>query len=105
MKPCCTTPPLRRLATGLAAWLTAGATALAAVPVAGGCAAAPLVEPALRDAGLQMLQRLAVQAPGQPKHGALRHSLAAGHVDGAGRAWQQVSAYQANLAVLSSAST
>tara|TARA_B100001105_G_scaffold252822_1_gene245159 strand:- start:636 stop:1835 length:1200 start_codon:yes stop_codon:yes gene_type:complete len=100
MKPRCTTPPLRRLATGLAAWLAAGATALAAVPVQGGCAAAPLVEPALRDAALQMLQRLAVQAPGQPRHGALRHSLAAGHVDGAGRAWQQVSAYQANLAVL-----
>lgn len=91
---------LRALAAGLAAWLAAAATALAAVPVEGGCATAPLVEPALRDAALQALQRLAVQAPGQPKHGALRNSLAAGHVDGAGRAWQQVSAYQANLAVL-----
>lgn len=82
----------------LAALLLGGT--LPAAPAAPRChAGGPLVDAVLRDAGLAMLARLAVQAPGQAADGAIRAHLSAGHVDPAGASWHLVSAYQVNLAV------
>ncbi len=89
------------------ACLCAAGTALAVAPLAespcsgrpaGG--GAPLVDAVLRDAALQALQRLAVQAPQRPADGAIRNHLGTGFVDAQGHAWQQVSAYAVNLGLL-----
>lgn len=64
------------------------------------CPAGGLVDDEFRDAALQALDRLVVKAPGQPAHGAIQSHHAAGHLDPQGRAWHQVTAYAANLAVL-----
>ena len=64
------------------------------------CAAAALVDPLFRDQALAALERLVVHAPGQAADGAVFSHQSAGHVDGQGRSWHQVSAYQANLGVI-----
>ncbi len=70
-------------------------------PLAGSpCAPGELVDPAFRDAALGALERLAVHASGRAADGAVRTHHSAGHVDTQGRAWHQVSAYQANLGLI-----
>ena len=64
------------------------------------CGKGGLVDTLFRDAALDILQRLSVQAPGQAAHGAVRASLSPGHVDPQGQAWHYVSAYQVNLAMV-----
>lgn len=86
-----------------AAALPASQAASAAVepPLADSrCPAGALVDDAFRDAALTALRRLVVTAPGQAADGAVRAHHTAGHLDGQGHAWQQVSAYSANLALV-----
>ena len=64
------------------------------------CATASLVDAEFRDAALATLAGLVVKAPGRPADGAVRSHHSAGHVDGQGRAWHQISAYQVNLGLL-----
>ncbi len=64
------------------------------------CATGALVDPVFRDAALQALAGLAVKAPGRSAHGAVRSHHSAGYVDGQGRAWHQISAYQVNLGLV-----
>ena len=70
-------------------------------PLAGSrCAAGALVDPIFRDEALATLERLVVHAPGRAADGAVFSHQSAGYVDAQGRAWHQVSAYQANLGVI-----
>ena len=64
------------------------------------CPTGALVDPEFRDAALQALAGLAVKAPGRSAHGAVRSHHSAGYVDGQGRAWHQISAYQVNLGLV-----
>lgn len=64
------------------------------------CETSTLVDAAFRDAAIAALDRLVVRAPGQSAHGAIQSHHAAGHLDPQGRAWHQVTAYAANLAML-----
>lgn len=94
------TPPL---AAPLAAPQAATQTApLAETPCTGRPAkgGAPLVDAVFRDAALQALQRLVVQAPQLASHGAIRTHIGTGFVDAQGQPWQQVSAYAVNLGLL-----
>ena len=80
---------------------SAAPLAASAPPLTGSpCAPAALVDAGFRDAALAALGRLAVQAPGRSAHGAVRSHHSAGHVDGQGRAWHQISAYQVNLGLV-----
>ena len=97
----------RAAAQGVACTTSLAAPPLAALPLvespcdgrpAGGGAA--LVDAALRDAALQALQRLVVQAPQRPAHGAILTHHNTGFVDSQGQAWNQVSAYAVNLGLL-----
>lgn len=72
---------------------------MAAVGAVRACPGGGLVDGAFRDAALAMFRQLAVQAPGQDAHGAVRMHWTPGHVDPQGQAWYQVQAYQANLSV------
>ncbi len=90
-------------ATGL--WL-AGAAAAAPPLAESACSGRPvgggpaLVDSVFRDAALQALHSLVVQAPQRAAHGAIRTHLGSGFVDVQGQAWQQVSAYAVNLGLL-----
>ena len=64
------------------------------------CPTGALVDPVFRDAALQALAGLAVQAPGRSAHGAVRSYHSADYVDAQGRAWHQISAYQVNLGLV-----
>jgi hypothetical protein len=64
------------------------------------CETSTLVDAAFRDAAIAAFDHLVIRAPGQSAHGAVRSHHAAGHLDPQGRAWQQVTAYAANLAML-----
>ncbi len=80
---------------------TASGAALAPPPIAeSGCETAVLVDAEFRDAAITAFDRLVVRAPGQAAHGAIQSHHAAGHLDPQGRAWHQVTAYAANLAML-----
>lgn len=95
---------MRRLLLVLLALSAFVGSALAGVnepPLAGSpCAPGQLVDPAFRDAALVALERLVVHAPGRAADGAVRSHHSAGYVDTQGRAWHQVSAYQANLGLI-----
>ena len=71
-----------------------------APPLASRCATTPLVDAQFRDAALVALDPLIVNAPGGDAHGAVRSHQSAGFVDASGQAWQQVSAYVANLGLI-----
>ena len=78
-----------------------GAAAAQDPPLVGsGCATGTLVDPVFRDQALATLERLVVHAPGRAADGAVFSHQSAGHVDPQGRAWHQVSAYQANLGMI-----
>lgn len=78
-----------------------GAGAAQEPPLVGSrCATGALVDPVFRDQALAALERLVVHAPGQAADGAVFSHQSAGYIDAQGRAWHQVSAYQANLGVI-----
>ena len=83
-------------------WIaTANAANVGPTPIAeSGCETSQLVDAEFRDAALQAFNRLVVRAPGQRANGAIQSHHAAGHLDPQGRAWHQVTAYAANLAML-----
>lgn len=79
----------------------AGALGTNTAPIEGSsCRVGGLVDSEFRDAGLRVLERLVVRAPGRPSHGAVLTHHTAGHVDAQGQAWHQVSAYQVNLGLI-----
>lgn len=69
-------------------------------PVAQSCEKGGYVDNGFRDAALALLSRLAIQAPGQGAHGAIRANLGSGHTDPTGVDWHYISAYHVNLALL-----
>lgn len=92
-----------RGALALALAITTGFTSVSAAPLPlaeSTCASGNQVDAAFRDAAVAALERLIVRAPGRPADGALRVHHTAGHVDPAGAAWHQVSAYHANLGLM-----
>ena len=103
-----------RVMSGLLALCLAGAAGAAAPPPADAtparalppaladspCPTGALVDPVFRDAALQALAGLVVNAPGRSAHGAVRSHHSAGYVDAQGRAWHQISAYQVNLGLV-----
>lgn len=70
-----------------------------ALPAQAGCRKGGLVDAEFRDAALDLLARLAVDAPGRDAHGAIRLHHTPGHIDPDGRAWHFVPAYHVNLAL------
>ncbi|KQP13105.1 hypothetical protein [Pseudorhodoferax sp. Leaf267] len=76
--------------------LGAAGAASAAAPV---CARGALVDAGFRDAALATLAQLAIHAPGQAAHGAVKSNLSPGYVDPGGARWHFISAYQVNLAL------
>lgn len=88
------------LLAGCAAGLAAAGAGAPLAAAAGSCERGGLVDSAFRDAALALLAQLAVRAPGEAAHGAIRASLAPGHIDPAGGRWHVISAYQVNLALV-----
>ena len=71
----------------------------APIPLAASCERGALVDAGFRDAALALLTQLAIHAPGQAAHGAIKANLAPGHFSPNGDPWHFISAYQVNLAL------